>query len=550
MRILHKQVLRYLQRKRFVFSLLLLGPLSLQPAQAQNPNDKPLRREKIMLNIAADAIAIWPSWRADIDSLGRDEIISTLRKYVDEYAGSQVTTLFYNVNYQRAAYDSKIMTPYWELPPGVKVNEWAAYHDKMHRKNVDPFEVCIRRSRERKISPWLSIRMNDHHYWNDTTKLSRFVMENRHLWISQHAFLNYGKKEVRDYYMSFISEALDKYDVDGVELDWIRTNTLFKDGTPQEWIVIINEFMRDVKAMIDKKAAQRRHPIRIATRVLPTPAINETYGLDGVAWVKNGWTDILIPGNWHNPVYFDIPVEEWKQRIGPGHRYLIAPSADMWYSMQKDAYSKIMRVDLQTMRAFAIGSFARGADAIYLFNHFNYRDYERKNVHPDGSTSKANDRKAVFMEIGAANTVKATPRRHPLTFLDPAGRNKKSETPFPATITEKETSFRVYTGPKPAKGRYTILLGLEKEEGFETAALQVKVNGVAATALPDLVRDKDFVYSKTKKWDQVLNISEVGARVVAFEANSASVQPGHNIITITNLNNNKQVAIWLEVKID
>jgi uncharacterized lipoprotein YddW (UPF0748 family) len=542
------QVKKNLNKPPFALMLLLLLALLPFSLAAQEKNSR--HSEKIMLNIAADAIAIWPSWRKDIDSLKRPEIVQTLRNYIDEYAGSQITTLFFNVNYQRAAYSSKIMTPYWDLPPGIKTNDWASFHAKLHRKKVDPYSVGIKRAREKKISPWLSIRMNDHHYWNDSTKLSRFVLDNPQHRLYEHAFLNYGKKEVRDYFLAFINEALDRYDVDGIELDWIRTNTLFKDGTKEEWIAITNDFMKQVRALVNQKAAKRKHPIKIATRVLISPDITESYGLDGVAWVQNGWTDILIPGNWHNPVYFDIPLEEWRKRIGPGHNYLLIPSADMWYSMQKDPYSKIMRVDIETMRAFAVGTYSRGGDGIYLFNHFNSKDYVRKEVNSAGEFTILNDRAAVFAEIGSASTLQLAPRRHPLTYPDPAGRSKKIETVFPAEITPVAKIFQVYTGPKLGTGTYTLILGFEMAEGLSNADLLVEVNGVSATQLPDPVKDKNYVYTKTKKWEQVGNLSEVGARVMAFRLPVSAIESGYTTIRVTNKTNQKQVANWLEIKID
>src|SRR5690606_2973723 len=121
----------------------------------------------------------------------------------------------------------------------------------------------------------------------------------------------------------------------------------------------------------------------------------------------------------------DIPLEKWRQRIGAGHRYLLIPSADMWYSTQKDPYSKIMRVDLQTMRAFAVGTYDRGGDGVYLFNHFNYRDYYHDEIDAMGTVTKVNDMRAVFSEIGSSQVLGNTPRRHPLTFLDPQGLGKK-----------------------------------------------------------------------------------------------------------------------------
>ncbi|GGG88148.1 hypothetical protein GCM10007415_22640 [Parapedobacter pyrenivorans] len=538
-------------RNRYAYAFTLLSVLTVSfQALAQKKADQPKVKDKIIVNVAADAIVAWPSWRKDIDSLDRDEIVYTLRNYIDEYAKTQVTTILYNVNYQRAAYDSKVMTPYWDLPAGVTATSWALPHAKLRKKQVDPFEVCIKRTREQNMSPWLSIRMNDHHYWDDSTKLSSFILEHPEYMLYPTAFMNYGKKEVRDFYLALISEALDKYDVDGIELDWIRTQTLFKDGTQQDWIAIVNDFMRQARELVNQKAAKRGHPIRIATRVLSTPEISESYGLDGVAWVKNGWTDMLIPANWHNPTNFDIPLELWRKLIGPNHDYVLAPSADMYYSCQRDPYGKTFRFDLESMRGFALSAFNRGADAIYLFNHFNRRDYDRKVIESDGSTYKINDRTAILTEIGSAETVNSTPRRHPLTYPSPAGRNKETASLLPVDLTAAEQSFTLYTGPKTANADYVVLAGLELMEGYETAKIQVKVNDVLTTVLPDVTRANGTVYTKTKKWEQVGNVADVAPRVMRFKIDPKAVKAGYNTISLVNPNGDQQKLIWLEVKVE
>ena len=51
------------------------------------------------------------------------------------------------------------------------------------RRALDPYKVWIARCREKKISPWLSMRMNDTHHTEDRDNFqhSKFWRENIHL---------------------------------------------------------------------------------------------------------------------------------------------------------------------------------------------------------------------------------------------------------------------------------------------------------------------------------------------------------------------------------
>lgn len=508
----------------------------------------------IYLNLSADAVLIEPQLAKQTNGVSRtealrrssrQEIVDALNAYVDDYVGSQVKAFFLNVNYQRACFDSKVMESYWNLPdPEKEITEWPRLFWETKKKNVDPFAVCVARCRADRISPWISVRMNDHHYFNIPSRINRLWLDHPELRTRPpNGLFNYGKEEVRNYYKAFIQEVLDTYDVDGIELDWMRTQTIFPDDKVAEGLPLINRFMREVRAMTEAKARERRHPIRIAVRVPVTPEIGRRFGLDAVAWAREGLADMIVPSNWFTPTNNDVPVERWKQAIGPSG-CLIVPCADAALCLAQNKTLKQMNATVETLRGWAASAYSRGADAVYIFNNFMI-PYKTQAVHPDGRVTYTNDRQEALRELGSLATVLGKPRTHVLTFTAPDLHPEPEEPrPLPPDAAQ---AFDLHIGPRPEGGRCAVRVGLDAAPGLSDARLAVTVNGAACRPLGDLPRDPRYTYDNTRIWHVVRGVAETGARVLAFEVPPAALKDGYNRITVTNGITTPLAMTWLEL---
>jgi hypothetical protein len=513
-----------------------------------------LEKGGIYLNLSADAVLIEPrldkltngvSREEALHRSSREEIVSALNATIDSYVGSQVKALFLNVNYQRACFDSTVMESYWNLPdPEKEITEWPRLFWETKKKNVDPFAVCVARCRADRLSPWLSVRMNDHHYFNITSRINRLWVEHPEFRTRPpHGLFNYAKPEVRNYYKAFIQEVLDTYDVDGVELDWMRTQTVFPDDKVGEGLPLLNQFMREVRALADAKARERRHPVRIAVRVPATPEIGRRYGLDAVAWAREGLVDMIVPSNWFTPTNNDIPVERWKQEIGSSG-CLIAPGADAALCLAQNKTLKQMNATLESLRGWAASAYSRGADAAYIFNNFMI-PYKTQTVGADGKVTYSSDRPAALRELGGLDTVLGKPRTHVLTFTSPDLQpDPREPRPLPPGAAQ---TFALHIGPKPTSGRCTVHVGLDAAPGLADAQLTVTVNGAACRLLGDLPRDPRYTYDNTKIWHVVKGVAETGARVLAFDVPTSALQDGYARIAITNSRSAPLSMTWLEL---
>lgn len=511
----------------------------------------------IYLNLSADAVLIEPQLKKQergvsreeaLNRSSREEIVEALNSYVDSYVGTQVKGLFLNVNYQRACFDSKVMESYWNLPdPEKEISGWPRMFWETKKKGVDPFAVCIARCRTDRLSPWVSVRMNDHHYFDIPSRINRLWLDHPELRTRPpHGLFNYGKQEVRDYYLAFIREVLDTYDVDGIELDWMRTQLLFPDDQAAAGMPLLNAFMREVRALTRAKARERGHAIRVAVRVPVTPEIGRRYGLDAVAWARAGDVDLVILSNWFTPTHFDIPVERWKQALGRDSACLVVPGADAALCLAQSKTVKQMNNTVESLRGFAVSAFSRGADAIYIFNNFMI-PYKTQTVHPDGTVTTSSDRQTALRELGSLATALGKPRTHVLTFTAPDLKPEPKEPrPLPPGAAQ---AFDLHIGPKPEGGRCTVHVGLDACEGLAEAELTVTVNGAACRGLGDLPRDPRYTYDNTKVWHVVRGVAETGARVLAFEVPQAALKDGYNRVAISNAKTAKLAMTWLEIEV-
>ena len=114
--------------------------------------------------------------------------------------------------------------------------------------------------------------------------------------------------------MAFVRELVSRYDMDGLELDWMRLGQHFKPGSEAEGCEILTEFVTDVRRLLDERQRELGHPIRLGVRVPSRPDTARGLGMDAVTWARQGLIDVLVPAPFLF-IEFDIPIELWKQLL-------------------------------------------------------------------------------------------------------------------------------------------------------------------------------------------------------------------------------------------
>ena len=452
-----------------------------------------------------------------------------LQEFIDQYADTQVTHLFFCPNGMRINYRTKAdgWESIWEgNHPETSENRWIHNFWLLDQRGLDPYAVWMDRCREKGISPWITMRMNVYSWRDETNHYSHstFWKEHPELWRlrPERSELDYGIPAVRQRSLALMREFFQRYDLDGLELDWMRWPTHFRPGEEQKGRQVLIEFMRQVRKLADEWSEKRAHPIQISVRVPAVPETAAGLGLDGVAWAKAGLIDVLVPAPFLD-ADFNIPVDRWRKLMGPtcqvtlaaclesgvrGHPEL-GPNAKSWVTNR-----------VAMVRGFTAAMIHRGADQIYLFNFMD--DY-----------APTEEYRSILTQCGRLETVIDKPRRHIVTSHDVAAPDTPNPPLLPKTLGVDElVTFHLYTGPRPTTGRAVIRAILANSQNVAQARLAARLNSAVCRSISDLGKLDQFSES---------------VRITQFDVPITSLQEGTNQIELSLTAGEIQKLLWLEI---
>ncbi len=421
-----------------------------------------------------------------------------LEKLTEQYAGTQVNEILFNVNAMKTSFDSKVWGRIWDgyeqdkgsdqhlfegLPEDRQsFRNWVHNAWLFYQKKIDPYEMLISSSKRLGLSPWLSMRMNDVHnvdnenlffhsdFWKNRPDLRR--IDYKFTALTDRAY-DFGHKEVRDYHFRLIEEIAGSYDMDGLELDWMRHGFHFKPGYEDEGAVLLTGFMKDVRHLLDIYGEKRGRKIKLSARVPSRPQTSLGLGMDAAEWAQTGLIDMLVITPFFETIEPDMPVEIWKQLLA-GTGVLLAAGMEILLSPFL-GYKPVLFNSIETARGAAISLLDRGADRIYLFNYMDHGDIineipenERIDHYPD-----------FFNELGQISTIFGKSRRHVLTYPDTRAPGESVTAVLPALCRKDEwKEFRIPIGPAPVDQDTFVIFGVRNAAGIEMGANEVRLNGI------------------------------------------------------------------------
>ena len=411
-----------------------------------------------------------------------------LDRIVDALADSQVTVMLICCNGKKAVYDSKAWEIYSEGFDPAKDDSQAFFGNQplgqradtrqfvrnlqiMLEAGVCPMQRMIDRCRNRGISPWVSVRMNDAH---EATVLkspehSRFWMEHPEFHLPNHGTnvgLNYGIKPVRDHYMALLREVCDRFDMDGLELDWNRFCPYFVDGEEVNQSKVLTKWMGEVRQVVRAAEKKWKHRIYLAARVPARPEVSMGLGLDAVTWTKLGLIDHLIVAPFWVTTDFDVPVERWSELLkdtGVGVTVGLEQNVRAYWN-------EFIPNTPELRRGAAMAALGRGSQGIYLFNYFNFADQKNPALLNDSY---------LFKEMGSIESLLSKDRSYTITYVDIDLAGKPIPGLLPKKLLPNESAdFSMFIGPKPLPSvRGKIYLRLSAERSGESCEARVTLNG-------------------------------------------------------------------------
>jgi hypothetical protein len=370
------------------FTLLVLAIIGRVAIAAENPvlekNDlfearqaeKSLRRHRNLYN-GDFGIFFWNAemWQPD----GGRYSAKAIHRFVDLLAANGVDTFVINPNSQVAWYPSKVIPTvldrYVRDDPSVPKRNWWC-HDLLNpaldlkEAGVDPLAEAIRQCRRRGISPWISIRMNDPHLHHPYLQSLLHTDPKYRL----DGLLNYERREVRDYYFALIQELVNDYDIDGLELDWLRSPTCCRRDASAETIATMTNWFSEIRKLTQAKAARRGKPLYFGMRIPANYKLLPSIGIDVQGIVKDGMLDFLGPSNFMLTTW-DMPHDQLRKVFG--EKVAIYGVTELW-SNEIMLWSEKLQRSMETfnsasppaLRGNAAGKLVLGADGIVQYNFF------------------------------------------------------------------------------------------------------------------------------------------------------------------------------------
>jgi hypothetical protein len=299
--------------------------------------------------------------------LGRDpepqEIASLLEQIVDEHAKAKVDRLV----------QCLFSLPWGVSPPGFKsfprapqrgwfaaVPGVAGFEDAGN----DLVEFVLDRSHQNGMQFLAGVRMNDRH--PNAEKQPFFVEHPQwHLGKDFGGALDYKYEGVRDAMLTFMQEVLERYDVDGIELDWMRHCRVFKEEEAEQHAPLLNDFIEKLRGLLDAAARRRgRDRLLLGVRVPQTIQECQFLGFDLESWAQNG-VDYICPADFHF-MDFNIQVEDFVEKI-QGTDCQLFPSI---YGTLSQEGSSRRGLTHEQFRAAAHNYYAFGAQGVSPYNFY------------------------------------------------------------------------------------------------------------------------------------------------------------------------------------
>lgn len=259
----------------------------------------------------------------------------------------------------------------------------------------DMVRVLIDRCRAGGMAPFVSLRLNDVHnqeYFGEKLPKSiwssRFYVEHPeylldpdhkthrgyYAWRGQ----NWAIPEVREHKLAFLKELAGKYELAGLELDFLRDHHLFRldETTEEQRIEFITEFVAEVRRALDANSGSgdRRH---LCVRIPLQVARHGEVGLD-VSRLAEVGVDMFNPSGWyHTTQRADIgQIRDMAPRAAIYHEMThVTGSLRLFVEEKEYTTSGFPRTSDEQFYTTAHLALQREADGVSFFNFVYFREH-------------------------------------------------------------------------------------------------------------------------------------------------------------------------------
>ena len=308
-----------------------------------------------------------------------------LRRRLKPLVGTPVDVISWSILgglFDAPVYDSKIQPVYGDAHP-----EPPSYYPGM-TKNVRalidsghcPLQIVIDFAHGNHMEMFASVRMNDCHDSFMTGGITSWKKEHPEVWVDSTGIprdrikhplglywtaQDFTHQPVRDRKFEIIEEVCQRYDIDGIDLNFMRHPVFFsrtmrgQPVTPDE-LQIMTGLVRRIRRLTDTRGLERKRPILVAAIVPDSLRLSRNIGLDIPTWIKEDLIDIIIPGLGYAP--FSLPLDEF---VDLAHEH----GAKVYPCINRKAPHQIPEeLVSEGFRGVTSNWYAAGADGIFFWN--------------------------------------------------------------------------------------------------------------------------------------------------------------------------------------
>ncbi len=372
--------------KTTIVLLIMVAVVLLDAQGVRGQRERsPVKRRRVLFN--CDAAAAFVDAKGSVDTY--------VQNMFGPFEDSHVDALFWNDGSggNTASYDSDVLelTGAHMGTLGLNLPPWRDDLLRWIEEGNDPPKIAVQEAHKRRLDVFYSMRLNDIHDAWGPVHFPTFKAQHPEWMIGEgHPYgvetaLNFAIPEVRELKLRIIEEIFQKYDFDGMEIDFMRHLPHFIPGTEPENAHILTQFLREVRQHLDQRGQERGRPIELAVRVDENLEACSLDGFQVQTWIKEGLMDILIVGAGAG----DVAVEEFKE-LAADTSVLIYPCLEAYDGVWYRPRSTELR------RALALNYWHQGADGIYTFNWYPHR-------------FAVDEETALLKEIGDPNAMRFKP---------------------------------------------------------------------------------------------------------------------------------------------
>lgn len=401
----------------------------------------------------------------------------------------------------------------WKADQGQKPDKFERYV----AAGGDMVAVFLDACHEKGSVPFVSLRMNDFHHimrggrepdeeerWRRMSEFQRFA-EHRDLLLGEDADadrlgqygFDFGRKEVRDYKFAFLREIAQRYDIAGLELDFMRHPILFhrKKTTVEERRQIMVDFLRDVRSLLDRTSTEEKR--RWLCVRIPGHAVKfDDLGIDLAAWRDAGVDMFNVSASYFTT--FTMDLDRFRKELPedvafyPELHYVTAvhsqetpPSPSSF--MRKTIYR---RTTPQQYYTAAHVAYRRGASGVSLFNFHYYRGTRNPT---DVAGIRMEPPFEIFPKLRDPDRLALEPQHYVIAYaFYPVGVPK----PFERPLNPGGTPERHVLDMAPPKDGWKKggRLRIQSSEPLKETVWKIILNGMILEQTPDVSEPFDNPY--------------------------------------------------------